>query len=140
MTLEWKGDQVLAKMRQAQKFGVNKTMTQAVEYAKRNHAWQNRTGTLEGSISIIDFATQHGRGYRGEWGSKDVRYALIHELGGRIVPVRGKFLKFRVDGNFVSVTSVTIPARPYLRPAADVIYPQLAENINERWSRGRSAL
>ncbi len=134
MTLDWKGDQVLAKMRKAQRFGVNKTMGQAVEHAKRNHAWQNRTGTLEGCIYIVEFAAQAGRGYRGEWGSKDVRYALIHELGGRIEPVKGKFLKFRVDGNFVSVKSVTIPARPYLRPAADAIYPQLAGNINEGMS------
>ena len=136
MTLEWKGDALMAKMRKAQRFGVNKTMATTVEQAKRNHAWRNRTGTLEGSVSIIEFATPISTGFRGEWGSKDVRYALIHELGGRIVPVRGRFLKFRVEGNFVSVTSVNIPARPYLRPAADAIYPQLAENINE----GRAAL
>ncbi len=134
MTLVWKGDQVVAKMRKAQRFAINKTMTQTVEYAKRNHAWRNRTGLLEGSISIIDFAARAGHGFRGEWGSKDVRYALIHELGGRIVPVKGKFLKFRVGGNFVSVASVNIPARPYLRPAADTIYPQLAENIKEGFS------
>lgn len=136
MTLEWKGDELMTKMKKAQRFGINKTMSLAVEHAKRNHEWRNRTGTLEGSVSIIEFAIQQGRGFRGEWGSKDVRYALIHELGGRIVPVRGKFLKFRVDGNFVSVASVDIPPRPYLRPAADAIYPQLAENITE----GMSAL
>ncbi len=134
MTLDWKGDQVVVKMRKAQRFAINKTMGQTVEYAKRNHAWRNRTGLLEGSISIIDFATRAGHGFRGEWGSKDVRYALIHELGGRILPVKGKFLKFKIDGNFVSVASVNIPPRPYLRPAADTIYPQLAENIKEGFS------
>ncbi len=134
MTLEWKGDQVVAKMRKAQRFAINKTMTQTVEYAKRNHAWRNRTGVLEGSISIIDFATRAGYGFRGEWGSKDVRYALIHELGGRIVPKNAKALSFVIGGERVFAKSVNIPPRPYLRPAADAIYPQLAENINEGFS------
>jgi uncharacterized membrane protein YgcG len=31
--------------------------------------------------------------------------------------------------------SVTIPARPYLRPAADVTYPQLAANIAKAWDK-----
>lgn len=66
----------------------------------------------------------------GTWGSKAVKYALIHELGGVIVPVRAKFLKIpQPDGSFRFVKSVTIPARPYLRPAADAVYPQLAANI-----------
>ena len=131
MTLVWKGDQVVADMRKAQRFGINKTMVQTVEFAKRNHAWTNRTGTLEGSISIIEFATRAGRGFRGEWGSKDVRYALIHELGGKIVPVKAKMLSFEIGGKRVFAKEVNIPARPYLRPAADTIYPQLAANINE---------
>lgn len=49
------------------------------------------------------------------WGSNRV-YAAIHQFGGTIKPVNGKHLKFRVGGNggWVSVKSVTIPARPYL--------------------------
>jgi len=131
MTLDWRGPAVSAKMLQAQLYGVNKTLAQAVEHAKRNHAWQNRTGTLEGSISIAEFARKVGAGVHGGWGSKDVRYALIHELGGRIVPRNAPALMFEVDGQFVRTQQVTIPARPYLRPAADATYPQLAANIRE---------
>ena len=130
----WNGQQVITKMRRAQKHGINKTMQQAVVQAKNNHEWKNRTGTLEGSISIAEFAHPSGGGFKGLWGSKDVVYALIHELGGKIVPVRAKALMFRVAGKFVSVQSVTIPARPYLRPAADATYPNLAANIREGYA------
>lgn len=130
MALEWKGDQVVRRMRSAQKFGINKTMADAVNHAKRNHDWNNQTGTLEGSISIAEFAHRSGNGYRGTWGSKDVVYALIHELGGKIVPKRAKRLLIKRKGEVVaSASSVTIRPRPYLRPAADAIYPQLAANI-----------
>ena len=131
MTLIWRGDEVMGKMARAQIFGINKTMAEAVEHAKRNHTWQNRTGTLEGSISIAEFAHVSGTAVRGTWGSKDVVYALIHELGGKIVPVRAKRLVFQIGGAWRSVLSVTIPARPYLRPAADATYPRLAANIRQ---------
>lgn len=131
MTLQWFGPQVTAKMLAAQHFGVNKTMAEAVEHAKRNHTWQNRTGTLEGSIAIAEYAHRSGRGVTGTWGSRDVRYALIHELGGRIVPKSKPRLVFQVDGEWRNVASVRIPARPYLRPAADATYPHLAANIRE---------
>ena len=131
MSLDWRGRQVSAKMVKAQLFGINKTMAEAVEHAKRNHAWQNRTGTLEGSISIAEFAHPDGKGFSGLWGSKDVRYALIHELGGKIVPKSAPKLKFQISGSWVTVNEVNIPARPYLRPAADAVYPRLAANIRE---------
>lgn len=131
MTLIWRGAEVMGKMARAQIFGINKTMAEAVEHAKRNHTWQNRTGTLEGSISIAEFAHPAGTGVRGTWGSKDVIYALIHELGGKIMPVRARRLVFQIGGAWRSVLSVTIPARPYLRPAADATYPRLAANIRQ---------
>lgn len=131
-SLKWNGPALTAKMRAAQKLGVNATMSACVQQAKANHAWQNQTGILEGSIKIADFARDDGAGVVGSWGSTDVRYALIHELGGVIVPVRAQALKFKLpDGSFRIVKSVRIPARPYLRPAADAIYPQLAGNIRK---------
>lgn len=131
-SLKWNGPALTAKMRAAQKLGVNVTMSACVQQAKANHAWQNQTGILEGSIKIADFAREDGAGVVGSWGSTDVRYALIHELGGVIVPVRAQALKFKLpDGSFRIVKSVRIPARPYLRPAADAIYPQLAGNIRK---------
>lgn len=47
-------------------------------------------------------------------------YARIQELGGVIRATNGPFLHFQTeDGVWHSVAAVTIPARPYLRPAAD---------------------
>lgn len=47
----------------------------------------------------------------------DVIYAAIHEFGGVITPKRAKWLVFDVDGETVFTKKVTIPARPYMRPA-----------------------
>lgn len=131
-SLTWNGPALTEKMRAAQKTGVNATMAECVVQAKANHSWENQTGILEGSIKIAEFARDEGAGVVGTWGSTDVRYALIHELGGVIVPVRAQALKFKLpDGSFRIVKSVRIPARPYLRPAADAIYPKLAGNIRK---------
>ncbi len=119
MSFTWRGPQVVSKLERAQLRGINRTMQQAVEHAKGNHTWQNRTGTLEGSISIAEPAHLVRNGASGLWGSKDVRYALIHELGG--MAGRGK--------------KVRIPARPYLRPAADATYGGLAGNIKRAFAR-----
>lgn len=49
-----------------------------------------------------------------------VVYARIHELGGVIHATNGPYLTFQTDdGSWHSVPAVTIPARPYLRPAID---------------------
>lgn len=129
MSLEWKGDQVTRNVQNAQRLGINKTMAQSVEHAKNNHEWTTRTGSLEGSISIAEFAHRAGKGFRGLWGSKDIVYALIHELGGKIVPKRARRLIFKINGKTVSASEVNIKPRPYLRPAADAQYPNLAGNI-----------
>ena len=44
-------------------------------------------------------------------------YARIHEIGGVIRPKTAKALHFVIDGQHIVVQSVTIPPRPYLRPA-----------------------
>jgi len=49
----------------------------------------------------------------------NVVYARIHELGGTIRPRTKKYLRFKVNGKWVSKKEVTIPARPYLRPSIE---------------------
>lgn len=47
-------------------------------------------------------------------------YAAIHEFGGVILPTNGPYLVFMgKDGKLVFTKSVTMPARPYIRPALD---------------------
>lgn len=136
-TLEWKGEVVKAKLRAAQLRGVNQTMGQTVTHAKNNHTWKNRTTTLEGGINVIDPAAPVQSGVRGTWGVFDVAYALAQELGAIIRPVVKQALKFRLpDGTFVVAKKVVIPARPYLRPAADACYPKLANNIRIAFNAG----
>lgn len=136
MALNWLGDEVTARLAAAQIAGVNATMAAAAIAARRNHAWNNRSGVLEGSIGVVAPAATDGRGVRGTWGSRDVRYALIHELGGVIRPVRARALMFRADdGTFVVARQVRMPARPYLRPAADAEYPRLAGRIRRAFAR-----
>lgn len=58
-----------------------------------------------------------------------VPYGPIHEYGGTILPKRGPFLRFKTeDGQWHSVRSVVMPARPYLRPG---VMAQ-AEGMRER--------
>lgn len=136
MTLEWQGKKVTKKLRNAQIRGVNKTMASAVTHAKNNHEWNNRTGILEGSIKTVEPAKASSNGVRGVWGSADVAYALIHELGGVIEPKNANALAFRADdGSFVVTQKVTIPERPALRPAADAKYPELVKNIRQSYER-----
>lgn len=107
MSTEWRGDQVKRKMMRAAVMGVNRTMAEAVVHAKQNHPWQNRTGTLEGSTQISQYAKQERDAVVGRWGSVDVNYALRLELGGY----------------------------PYLRPAADETYGKLQDYIRREFSR-----
>lgn len=46
-------------------------------------------------------------------------YAAIQEYGGTITPKQARALFFEIDGEAVVAKSVTIPARPYMRPAFD---------------------
>ncbi len=114
MTVRWRGRQVLAATRRAQIVGVNDTMQDAANDARSGHKvqtkarWQSRTFDLEDSIKITTFARPSRRGISGIWGSADIIYALAQELGS---------------------PKQNIPARPYLRPAADAEYPALARNI-----------
>ena len=112
MSVKWNGKKLLAKTRRAEIKGVNETMGAAVAHARNNHKWTSRTFDLEDSIKVTTAARAKGRGVSGIWGSSDIAYALIHELGGK-----------------------HIKARPYLRPAADAQYPALAGNIRKAYRR-----
>ncbi|MBF0136752.1 MAG: phage virion morphogenesis protein [Magnetococcus sp. DMHC-1] len=41
-------------------------------------------------------------------------YAAIHQFGGTILPVKGKYLRFKIGDQAVYAKQVTIPARPFL--------------------------
>jgi hypothetical protein len=133
LDLTWNGDVVKAKALAAAEAGVNRTMFECVDHAKRNHPWKNRSGILEGGVSVVSYATRVDGGVQGKWGVLDVRYALAQELGAIIRPVHAKA---QADGSVRFVKQVTLPARPYLRPAADAKYPNLGANIRAAFESG----
>lgn len=51
--------------------------------------------------------------------------AAVQEFGAVIVPRRAKRLRFTVDGQTVFARAVTVPPRPWLRPAADQNRPRM---------------
>ena len=48
----------------------------------------------------------------------NVKYGPTHQFGAVIKPKNGKFLKFKIGNQFVSLKKVTIPARPFIGLAA----------------------
>lgn len=76
-----------------------------------------KTGSLRRSIHTE--VTEQRRDYAEVTVGTDLVYAAQVEFGGTIVPKKGKFLVFEVDGETVFARSVTQVARPYLRPAFD---------------------
>jgi len=66
----------------------------------------------------------------------NLEYARIQELGGTVRPVHARLLHWvGDDGDDVFARSVTIPARPYLRPAFDEDGDRAVAEMVER--RGR---
>lgn len=58
----------------------------------------------------------------------DLIYAAIQEFGGTIAAKNAPYLTFQINGRWVRVPSVEIPARPYMRPAFD---EKKSEAVNE---------
>ena len=87
-----------------------------------------RTGRL--SRSLAARVTQRGNTIIGELFSSEP-YALVQEHGAVIQAKKGKYLRFKVQGRWVQVKRVVIPARPYLRPGRDEALKQLEQFISE---------
>ena len=111
--VQWRGPAIARKMRKSEIHGINVIMSRCVRHAKQNHEWINRRVVLEGSIDSHIPARPQGSGTAGVWGSADVVYARVHELGSE---------------------KLNIPARPYLRPAAAVHYPSLPGEIRKAFA------
>lgn len=89
------------------------------QYKSNLRSTLNTTGTAQGSLlSKASYDVQKaGLGSRARVGNGIV-YARIHEFGGTITPKTAPHLVFQTaDGEWHTVDSVVIPARPTLRPA-----------------------
>jgi phage gpG-like protein len=65
-------------------------------------------------------------------------YDRIQELGGTITAHGGDkaMLKFQIDGQWYQKHSVTLPARPYLRPAWEEHQEEIFNDMKEQIERG----
>ncbi len=54
-------------------------------------------------------------------------YAAAQEYGATVQAHKARYLKFRVQGRWVQVKRVELPARPYLRPGRDAALQALPE-------------
>lgn len=106
--MTWHGDEIKARLLAASKRGIDDTMAEATIEAKTHHpGWQNRTGTAEGSVRVVDAAHEDRKGVLGRWGSQGVNYVIWLEL------------KY---GSF-------------LRNAASAVYPKLTARIRQHFAR-----
>jgi len=79
----------------------------------------SRRAQMEGGETLLDsgrladsYIGQSGKDYA-EVGS-NVIYAAIQQFGGTIRPKNGKALRFKIGGKFITIKSVTLPARPHV--------------------------
>lgn len=98
----WRGDDILEKVRSRVKAAIDDTTAETAIDAKRSHPFVNRTGRLEASLRS-EPAKDLGGKITGRVGSWDVGYAIYVELGPH--------------------------ARPYLRPSAERTFPRLKDRI-----------
>lgn len=102
---------------------------QAIGYVKINI---NRWDLIE-SGNLINSVQEHDSYSRGTsawvaFGPHAV-YAAIHEFGGTIHATTSRGLIFQIDGRWIRVQSVEMPARPYLRPALDEHGPEILQIV-----------
>lgn len=99
----------------------------------RNVFSENQRGQARNSIresSKQDWIESRttGNGAVAEIGPHVV-YGRIQELGGTIRPRNVEFLHFKIDNRDIFAKSVTLPPRPYLRPAVENHIGEIREKM-----------
>ena len=99
--------------------------------------WRNPTGNLSDSVDYETNETAEGAECLI---GPDTVYARIHEFGGDIYPGERGYLRFQVDGHWVTISNppgpsgtdhVHIPPRPYVEPAISYHTEELLETMQE---------
>lgn len=62
-------------------------------------------------------------------------YAAIQEFGGTITPKRAPMLAWRTADGWRRARSVTLPPRPYMRPAVTASIPRIRRIVADAWTR-----
>lgn len=107
MTVQWNGARVLERVAHATQQAIDDATREAADVAKTGHWWHPRTGNLERQI-VTEHAHRHGNTITGRFG------ATYSGIEGVRSGFYGLFLEYRT---------------PWLRPAADLVFPTLAAKI-----------
>ncbi len=122
MTVHWKGNEVKRRIKKATAWGINQVVADTIKHALNNHPnWKYDTGVAEGSITQKDFARPSS--LVGRWGSLWSSRAPIGQL------VRGRDGKEKRVGVSNYVWYLELYHGPFLRGAADAVYPSLPKRI-----------
>lgn len=131
--LDWKGDMVKSDVERAAILAVNATMSACIIHARGDHGpgahgktrFESHSGELERGVKIVKPAKRDRRGVVGRWGVQGVVYARRIELG--------------FQGKDRAGRTVDAAPFPFMRPAAEEEYPNLAKRTRRALDRtGRS--
>lgn len=89
------------------------------------------TGMLGRSIQMDDGKANDPHRPLVRVGTK-LKYAPIHEFGGTITAKNAPALRFKIGDQWVMVKSVTLPPRPFMRPALRAARMMIVATIRER--------
>jgi len=111
---------------------MQREMTRTADWSREHrlsgNPLHNRTNNLRSSIHGEASATDSE--ITGIVGSNMI-YAPVHEFGAVIRAKNAPFLRFQVNGHWVSVKEVTIPARPFLAPAVDAMRQEIIDRLRD---------
>lgn len=119
--------------------GMKKAMLHTEGQIKRSFGRGNTPKVKTGHLrrSIQSGVKRNGKDIEGYVGS-NVKYAAIHEFGGKIRPKSKEYLVFMLNGQFKKVKEVVIPERSYLKDGItenmnkieDILKQEIINNIN----------
>lgn len=133
------GSEALARLEGRMPGLLRQTLEQALQEglrAARDRMGQGgpqvRSGQLLGSLGWS--VSGSGAQLQGEL-QADTPYAGAQEYGATILARHANYLKFQVQGRWVQVKRVTLPARPYLRPGAETALASLETHLTRLLSQ-----
>ncbi len=131
MTAKWYGDDVKRAVYQATAWGINKIVSESIQYALDNHpGWKYRTGVAERSISQKKFSEVRKTGVTpAVWGSlwSKMPEKVIDKVTGNPITITTNYVFFleKYHGHF-------------LQHSADINYPKLNDRIKSKFKTLRT--